>query len=115
MEGSLFFALMVGLVMVLSAVWLWGALHAACTAAAIPVRASISTQNWNPGSTFNERRYSIEELAAMWAIGRESARLLVKNEPGVLKIRNGHKKAHTKYSVPESVAPRIYIHLVNTV
>ena len=35
-------------------------------------------------------------------------RKLVKDDPGVIKIRLGRKKAHTLYSVPESVARRIH-------
>jgi len=44
----------------------------------------------------------------MWQLGRETVRLLVKDERGVIKIRLGRKKAHTIYSVPESVAVRIH-------
>ena len=36
----------------------------------------------------------------MWQLGRETVRLLVKDERGVIKIRLGRKKAHTIYSVP---------------
>jgi len=38
-------------------------------------------------------------------LGRETVRKLVKDDPGVVKIRMGRKKAHTIYSVPESAAP----------
>ncbi len=37
----------------------------------------------------------------------------VKDEPDVLKIRNGQKSAHTRYSIPESVAKKIYLRLQN--
>ena len=40
----------------------------------------------------------------MWKLGRETVRLLIKDEVGVIKIRLGRKKVHTAYSVPESVA-----------
>ena len=40
-------------------------------------------------------------------------RKLVKDEPGILKIRLGRKKANTTYSVPESVAKRIHTKLLN--
>jgi hypothetical protein len=63
-------------------------------------------------STF-ERHYRIGELAKMWNLGRETVRLLVKDEPGVIKIRLGRKKAHTVYSVPCSVAMRIHTRLLN--
>ena len=61
-----------------------------------------------------ERHYRIGELAETWQLGRETVRLLVKDEPGVIKIRLGRKKAHTSYSVPESVAVRIHTRLLNS-
>src|SRR5688572_11840327 len=60
-----------------------------------------------------ERHYRIGELAEMWNLGRETVRLLVKDEQGVIKIRLGRKKAHTIYSVPESVAIRIHTRLLH--
>ena len=60
-----------------------------------------------------ERHYRIGELAEMWKLGRETVRLLVKDEQGVIKIRRGRRKAHTIYSVPESVAVRIHTRLLN--
>jgi hypothetical protein len=35
------------------------------------------------------------------------------NEPGVIKIRLGRRKAHTMYSVPQSVAERVHTRLLN--
>ena len=61
-----------------------------------------------------ERHYRVGELAEMWNIGRETVRLLVKDEPGVIRIRLGRKKAHTIYSVPASVALRIHTRLLNS-
>jgi hypothetical protein len=61
-----------------------------------------------------ERHYRIAELADAWNLGRETVRLLVKDEPGVIKIRLGRKRAHTIYSVPESVAVRIHTRLLNS-
>jgi hypothetical protein len=60
-----------------------------------------------------ERHYRIVELAEIWNLGRETVRVLVKDEPGVIKIRLGRKRAHTIYSVPESVALRIHTRLLN--
>ena len=48
-----------------------------------------------------EKHYRIGELARIWAIGRETVRKLVMEDPGVIKIRMGRKKANTTYSVPE--------------
>jgi hypothetical protein len=61
-----------------------------------------------------ERHYRVGDLADVWKLGRETVRLLVKDEPGVIKIRLGRKRAHTIYSVPESVAVRIHTRLLNS-
>jgi len=61
-----------------------------------------------------ERHFRIGELSQMWNLGRETVRLLVKDEQGVIKIRLGRRKAHTIYSVPESVAVRIHTRLLNS-
>jgi hypothetical protein len=61
-----------------------------------------------------EKHYRIGDLARLWSLGRETVRKLVKDEPGVVKVRMGRKKAHTIYSVPESAANRIHTRLLNT-
>jgi len=60
-----------------------------------------------------EKHYSITDLKNQWAMGRETVRKLVKDEPGVIHIRLGKKKANTTYSVPESVARRVHTRLLN--
>ena len=55
-----------------------------------------------------EKHYRIGELAVLWGLGRETVRKLVKDDPGVIKIRMGRKKSHTVYSVPASVCPRTF-------
>jgi hypothetical protein len=62
-----------------------------------------------------EKHYRIGELAEMWGLGRETVRRLVKDDPGVIKIRMGRKKTHTVYSIPESAARRIHTRLLNPV
>jgi hypothetical protein len=61
-----------------------------------------------------EAHYRISDLARLWGLGRETVRKLVKDDPGVIKIRMGRKKAHTIYSIPESAAHRIHTRLLNT-
>lgn len=68
--------------------------------------------NTSDASAF-EKHYRIGELAAIWGLGRETVRKLVKDDPGVLKIRIGRKKSNTTYSVPESAARRIHTRLLN--
>lgn len=70
----------------------------------------VKTRNTPPAF---ERHYRISELAGLWGLGRETIRKLVKDEPGVIKLRFGRKAAHTTYSVPESVAQRIHTRLLN--
>lgn len=65
-------------------------------------------------STTFERHYRVGELAKLWSLGRETVRKLVKDDPGVIKIRMGPKKSHTVYSVPESAAMRIHTRLLNS-
>ena len=60
-----------------------------------------------------EKHYRISDLARLWGLGRETVRKLVKDDPGVIKIGMGRKKAHTIYSVPESAAHRIHTRLLN--
>jgi len=81
------------------------------TQTASPTRITESSAPEDPAF---ERHYRIGELAAKWQLGRETVRLLVKDERGVIKIRLGRKKAHTIYSVPESVAVRIHTRLLNS-
>jgi hypothetical protein len=64
-------------------------------------------------NTTFEKHYRISDLASLWGLGRETVRKLVKDDPGVVKIRMGRKKAHTVYSVPESAAHRIHTRLLN--
>jgi hypothetical protein len=71
----------------------------------IPQPSSIDT-------TF-EIHYSIADLARLWRLGRETVRLLVKDEPDVLKVRMGPRKSLTRYSVPDSVARRVHTRLFN--
>lgn len=58
-----------------------------------------------------ETHYSISDLAEWLRLGRETVRLLIKDEPGVVRVRLGRRKAMTRYSVPESVARRVHTRL----
>jgi hypothetical protein len=71
---------------------------------------SSESHHLQSDSTF-EVHYSIGDLARQWRLGRETVRLLVKDEPGVVKVRMGTRRALTRYSVPESVARRVHTRL----
>jgi hypothetical protein len=64
-------------------------------------------------NTTFEKHYRIGDLSRLWGLGRETVRKLVKDDPGVIKIRMGRKKVHTIYSIPESAAHRIHTRLLN--
>jgi hypothetical protein len=68
--------------------------------------------NLQAETTF-EKHYRVSDLARLWGLGRETVRKLVKEEPGVLKVRLGRKQSNTLYSIPESVARRIHTKLLN--
>jgi hypothetical protein len=79
-------------------------------------RLTVPKDDSRPDATHAafERHYRVGELAKIWSLGRETVRLLVKEEQGVIRIRLGRKRAHTIYSVPESVAMRIHTLLLNS-
>ena len=62
-----------------------------------------------PDSTF-EDHYSIADLAKQWRISRESVRLLILDEPGVIRLSLG-RTSMCRYSVPASVAKRVHMRL----
>jgi hypothetical protein len=107
-EHSIIMALLVGVLWAASAVSPIRIGHAACASVVLPVRASIATEHANPESAFAEQHWRIGRLSKRWAVGRETVRLLVKDDPGVIKIRHGRKKAHTTYIIPPLVAQRIH-------
>ena len=60
-----------------------------------------------------EKHFRVSGLVRLWGYGRETVRQMVKDEPGVMVVRLGKKKAHAIYSIPESVARRIHTRLAN--
>lgn len=62
-----------------------------------------------PDETF-ETHYSIADLAKQWRLSRESIRLLIMDEPGVIRLSLG-RTSMCRYSIPASVARRIHTRL----
>jgi hypothetical protein len=58
-----------------------------------------------------ERHYTINELCELLKMSFSTVRLLVKDEPGVLKFQTSKrcaaKRSRTMYRIPESVLQRI--------
>ena len=59
---------------------------------------------------FEERHYTVKELAAMWRLSSEFVRQLVQHEPGVTEWvrQQPGKRRYRVLRVPESVAERLY-------
>ena len=55
-----------------------------------------------------EKHYRISDLARLWGLGRETVRRLVKDDPGVVKIRMGTKEVQTISAFLEWAAHRIH-------
>jgi hypothetical protein len=61
---------------------------------------------------FEERHFSPIELSRRWGYSAATVRRLIADEQGVLRLQGlgptAGKRPYTTYSVPESVAARIY-------
>jgi predicted transcriptional regulator len=75
-------------------------------------QAALALERRYLADSFAEKHYRVSDLAELWGLGRETVRKLVKDDPGVIKIRMGRKRAHTVYSVPESAVQRIHTRLL---
>ena len=69
-------------------------------------------------SLATEQHYSPQALAALWGLSDETIRRLVADEPGVLRIGSGSRRAgrrlvrgYTTYRIPASVAERLHARL----
>jgi hypothetical protein len=64
-----------------------------------------------PTPAFSERHYTVDEVAAMWNLSRESVRRVFLAEPDVPKISrpgNRYKRSYVTLRIPESVLNRVY-------
>jgi hypothetical protein len=60
---------------------------------------------------FSERHYTIDQVAEMWSLSRESVRKMFLAEPDVPKIArpgNRYKRSYVTLRIPESVLNRVY-------
>jgi hypothetical protein len=60
---------------------------------------------------FEERHYSVGEIAAMWNLGVDAVRKLFRNEPGVLalgSVKRRGKRPYVTLRIPQSVLERVY-------
>ena len=69
-----------------------------------------------PQPHFQERHYSVAEIADTWNLSREVIRKLFEGEPGVLVIGNDSTRSKRGYHtlrIPESVMERVHRKLSN--
>jgi hypothetical protein len=59
---------------------------------------------------FEERHFTVPELASMWRLSREFVRQVVQHEPGVTEWVRQHpgRRRYRVLRVPQSVAERLY-------
>lgn len=88
--------------------WFWLNRLGTYTSAFIPSKELIQRDVLFADRAHTEKHYRVPDLAKLWELSHETVRQLVKDDPGVVKIRNGRKAAHTTYSIPESAARRIH-------
>ncbi len=66
---------------------------------------------------FDERHYSVAEIASMWHLGPDAIRRIFQNEPDVLVLGNGEsvrsKRRYTTLRIPQSVVERVHRRLSN--
>ena len=62
----------------------------------------------------HDKHWRLNEIAKLFNLGRETCRRLFKDEPGVIKIQMGRKKAHVFYSIPDWVPRRVHTHITNS-
>jgi hypothetical protein len=62
-------------------------------------------------TTFDERHWSVGEIATAWNLSEDSVRRLFSGEPGVLVIGRpvkGSKRQYTTLRIPQSVVERVH-------
>jgi len=62
-------------------------------------------------STFQEKHFTVRQLAELWSISSDSVRRLFPHEPGVFSFQQPRKNGKRPYRtllIPESVAERVY-------
>lgn len=81
----------------------------------LPGRDPAGSQK-RPLARFQERHYSVAEVAEMWNLCRDVVRGIFAEEPGVFKYgsdrRRGKRGYHT-LRIPESVLDRVYRRMSN--
>lgn len=79
------------------------------SASATPAHGTISRDENSPA--FTQPHYSVDQIAEMWTMSRDTIRRLFATEQGVLKFvrpGNRYKRTYSTLRIPESVLNRVY-------
>lgn len=78
---------------------------------------SSGDSNGGPHSLFQERHYTVGEIAETWNLSPDVVIEMFEREPGVLVRGNGGKKGKRRYRtlrIPESVVERVHRRMCNS-
>ncbi len=77
----------------------------------IDVALNQSVQVPETSAVFNDRHYSVAEVAAMWNLSKDVVRKIFRHEPGVLAIGDPNPRGRRGYvtlRIPQTVLERKY-------
>ena len=89
-------------------------MRARLTGETSPAVVPASSTEEHVNLRFQERHYSIKELAELWRLSYDTVRRIFLNEPGVVDFsstatkRDRRQRRHRSLLVPESVVIRVY-------
>ena len=78
---------------------------------AIQPNGSLVRAELKEESTCEEKHYSVNELAVLWNLSKQTIRRLFQDEPDVVRIGENdvrRKRAYVTLRIPESVARRVH-------
>lgn len=77
----------------------------------LPSAAQDKSQPTQVAGMFEERHFTVAEVAVMWNLSKDVVRRLFQDEPGVLILPNcarGSKRRYATIRIPQSVADRLH-------
>jgi hypothetical protein len=78
---------------------------------AIQPNGSLTRAEPNRESACEEKHYSVNELAVLWNLSKQTIRRLFQDEPDVVRIGEKgvrHRRAYVTLRIPESVVRRVH-------
>lgn len=88
-----------------------------CMLKAIQPNGSLVRPDLKEGSACEEKHYSVNELAILWNLSKQTIRRLFQDEPDVVRIGDTdvrRKRAYVTLRIPESVVRRVHQRLTKS-